>query len=790
MEFRKRLFTLLLAVVMVCYCSPLTAVAATGTTDATTWSDEQVATVDNAASAANDLSQTESATEGVTATDNALVADAVVAAVTAQGDQVTPASDAVFNVYEKEGGSDTATLKRSYTAADLTALATADAKGYLEYADDAWSFVGTNSSIPMDTLLSNAGIEVSTRCTFTVTDGLDGSSNTASFSGSWQTVNQNRYFFPSTTSTATNTATPVEAGWSLALDYTPVTKVTTTAGADLTTALDGTLTSGTQFLIGTSETDYQAKNCPVANFVSGAASITISNPPLTATTTELSGGSSQRLYTGSPVDFDGSARVMAGDITVEDAVVTYAYYSDQACTDPTTANTSGSTSVGGAPVNVGTWYVKGSYDGDDIYAASTSSAKFAIVEQIDIAGATVAAIPDQTYTGSAIEPALSVTYGDEALVAGTDYTVAYKSASGNVVESPSAPGTYTVTVEGVGSYTGTVSATFTIVRPSNVASTRLAGDTALDTMSEIVDAGFGDAKGGTVVLTTGSGYWDALTASGIAGLADAPVLLTSVDGKSLSSQANAELKRLAPATIIVCGGPKAVPDSIVSAAKLAAGTGPRTVCCSGDDAVGTANDIYAKAKEATGKTFGDTAFIATNDGYWDALACAPYAYSKGCPIFLTSNGAGATTGKDSISADTLAAMMSGGIKNVYIAGGTAAVSDNVKAQLVKAGFAVKDRLWGAGAVETSAAIANFELAGGMQANKIAVGTTDGYYDALTGAALCGKNNSVLVLANDGNRSAIDAVAKANKSSIGTAYVFGGTSAVSDGTAAYLTSALR
>jgi lactocepin len=324
--------------------------------------------------------------------------------------------------------------------------------------------------------------------------------------------------------------------------------------------------------------------------------------------------------------------------------------------------------------------------------------------------------------------------------------------------------------------TPTPTPTPTPTTPATV--TRLSGATALDTMSAIVNCGF-SGTGGTVVLATGAGYWDALTAAGIAGLADAPVMLTSIDGKSLSKQTITELKRLAPATIIVCGGNAAVPNSLVSAAESAAGTSPRVVRCFGDNAIGTANDIYKKAASATGKSFGDTAFIATNDGYWDALACAPYSYSHGAPIFLTSNGANAKAGKDSVSADTLSTMKAGGIKNVYIVGGTAAVSDNVKSQLAKAGFTVKQRLAGNTAVETSAAIANFELACGMQVDKMAVATTGDFYDALTGAALCGKNGSVLVLANDANRSSIAAVVKPNKNLIGTAYIFGGSAAVSN-----------
>ncbi|MDY5271537.1 S8 family serine peptidase [Tractidigestivibacter sp.] len=75
----------------------------------------------------------------------------------------------------------------------------------------------------------------------------------------------------------------------------------------------------------------------------------------------------------------------------------------------------------------------------------------------DISGAGMAAIPSQTYTGSAITPGVTVTFGEATLVEGADYTVAYAN---NVK-----PGTATVTITGIGGYTGAKSVTFTIAKP-------------------------------------------------------------------------------------------------------------------------------------------------------------------------------------------------------------------------------------------------------------------------------------------------------------------------------------
>ncbi len=74
----------------------------------------------------------------------------------------------------------------------------------------------------------------------------------------------------------------------------------------------------------------------------------------------------------------------------------------------------------------------------------------------NIAGAGIAVepIPGQTYTGSAIEPKVTVKDGGRALAEGTDYTVAYANNT--------AVGTATVTITGMDNYTGTRTVTFAI----------------------------------------------------------------------------------------------------------------------------------------------------------------------------------------------------------------------------------------------------------------------------------------------------------------------------------------
>ena len=103
--------------------------------------------------------------------------------------------------------------------------------------------------------------------------------------------------------------------------------------------------------------------------------------------------------------------------------------------------------------------------GKDSYSGSNSTT-FKIVSA-SISGASVTAA-DQTYTGSALTPAVTVKLGGKTLVSGTDYTVSY-SNNVNV-------GTATITVTGKGNYAGTATGSFKI----NTASISGASVTASD----------------------------------------------------------------------------------------------------------------------------------------------------------------------------------------------------------------------------------------------------------------------------------------------------------------------
>ena len=297
-------------------------------------------------------------------------------------------------------------------------------------------------------------------------------------------------------------------------------------------------------------------------------------------------------------------------------------------------------------------------------------------------------------------------------------------------------------------------------RTFDTVTTRLSGESAFDTMEHISKTAFPDHSK-YAVLATSEGYWDALSASSLAGTLDAPVLLSKPH--ELPEQTIRELKRLGVEKVYICGGEYALSRDIDAALQ---NMNIATERVSGAWASDTANEVARHVPDS------DTAFLATSWGYEDALSAASYAYAHKTPLFLANYHTSA------LDADTLATMQEKGVKTVYIVGGYDVVSPDVEAQLADAGIKAL-RIGGKTAYDTSALLARKLIALGMHANNMALATGWGYTDALTGAALCGKNNAVLVLADDSNQTTVNGVVALYNDTIEHMYLLGGQKVVGD-----------
>ena len=198
-------------------------------------------------------------------------------------------------------------------------------------------------------------------------------------------------------------------------------------------------------------------------------------------------------------------------------------------------------------INVGTAKVtvtcKGNYSG-------TASANFTITAK-SLSGATIQSIADQTYTGSALKPSLTVKDGTKKLVSGTDYTVAYSSNT--------AAGTAYATVTGKGNYTGSKTVSFTIL-PNSSAITIASISNQIYTGSEIKPSV--TVKCGSKTLVSGTDYTTAYSDNINVGTATVTVNCKGNYSASAAATFNITAKSLAGTTI------QAIPDQIYTGSPL------------------------------------------------------------------------------------------------------------------------------------------------------------------------------------------------------------------------------
>lgn len=172
-------------------------------------------------------------------------------------------------------------------------------------------------------------------------------------------------------------------------------------------------------------------------------------PTVTAPSSALAGADINISWTSSPLknaDFDTRAyrvEILDADGKIVNSVTTTSLSVTRKI------ETAGTYSIRVRAINT-------EYPGDSI--SSVSAVKTVAVSNPvkALTSSMISSVPDQVYIGSALTPAVTVKDGTATLKSGTDYTVAY---SDNVNA-----GEGVITVTGKGSYTGTVTVKFKIVK--------------------------------------------------------------------------------------------------------------------------------------------------------------------------------------------------------------------------------------------------------------------------------------------------------------------------------------
>jgi putative cell wall-binding protein len=193
-----------------------------------------------------------------------------------------------------------------------------------------------------------------------------------------------------------------------------------------------------------------------------------------------------------------------------------------------------------------------------------------------------------------------------------------------------------------------------IAAVSGATVSRVAGADRYATAAATVNHEFADA--GTVFVTTGEAFPDAVVGASAGSWTESPLLLVRHDGVPASTAA--ELTRLRPVRIIVFGGPAAVSDATLAALQSFA----PVQRVAGADRYETAA-VAAATMGFAGMAIGALS-VATGDDFPDALAAAPFT----SPVLLVPS-AGTVPSSVLGAAGTIAA------REIFAIGGRVALPD-------------------------------------------------------------------------------------------------------------------
>ena len=256
---------------------------------------------------------------------------------------------------------------------------------------------------------------------------------------------------------------------------------------------------------------------------------------------------------------------------------------------------------------------------------------------------------------------------------------------------------------------------------------RIAGNYANQTSALISAQGFPEGSE-WVVLARDDDFADAMSATGLAGALECPIVLTGQYG--LSSAAAEEVQRLGATRAYVIGGTGAMPGDFEGELAALGCTVEQRVF--GDYAYDTSVECARLIAQHGG---GADAIVAMGTNFQDALSISSFAYAYKLPIFLTTP----WEGRD-LPASAVAAIkgMSG---TIWVPGGPGAVPETA-VEYVFGGRTIT-RLYGYDGYETSNYIARFMVEQGYLSAEncvVACGAQGPKgTDALAGAALAGKH---------------------------------------------------
>ena len=271
---------------------------------------------------------------------------------------------------------------------------------------------------------------------------------------------------------------------------------------------------------------------------------------------------------------------------------------------------------------------------------------------------------------------------------------------------------------------------------------RIDGRDRIETAINISKQAYNKAK--TVIVVRHDLFPDSMTASVLAKLKDAPILLNPTD--KLDSRVGDEIKRLGAEEIIIVGGQNSVSEKVREELK-AYDSDKNVERIAGADRYGTSEMVAKRVVGITGKK--NTGVVASGQVFPDALSVGTFASREGYPILLVK--------KDSVPSQIQNAMKDLDINKTYIAGGTNTISTSTEAKLPN----VVERMAGSTRYETSVAIAKSKFGASKEAY---IASGEEFADALVISPVSGKYNrpTLLVSTKEANNGLVRSYVKDSK----------------------------
>ena len=259
---------------------------------------------------------------------------------------------------------------------------------------------------------------------------------------------------------------------------------------------------------------------------------------------------------------------------------------------------------------------------------------------------------------------------------------------------------------------------------------RIAGKDRIDTAIDISKKLYKKSK--AVIIVRSDIFPDSMTASVLARLKDAPILLNPTG--QLDSRVAAEIKRLGATEIIIVGGTDSISARVRD--ELRAYDSDNDVeRIGGKDRYETSELVARKVISITGNK--NTTVVASGQVFPDALTVGTFASRDGYPILLVK--------KDIVPSQIERVIKDLDIDKVYIAGGTDTISKRVEAKLPR----VIERMAGRDRYETSVAIARSKFKDSKEAF---VASGQQFADALVISPVSGKYNLPTLLVSTNTSS--------------------------------------